>query len=108
MSYVYPFLLRICKKGVGGGVIKHTTFVWQHVMRLVMGIWGYWLLALLINGILAICVNNQSRGYGVFKLNFRNILNYFKFLITGIFVSKLQGIRDICTPSKKASVIASP
>jgi hypothetical protein len=46
-------------------------------MRLVYGIWGYWLLALLINGILDICVNNQSRGYGVFKLNLRDILNYF-------------------------------
>ena len=32
MSYVYPFLLRICKKR-GGYVIIHTTFVWQHVMR---------------------------------------------------------------------------
>jgi hypothetical protein len=53
-------------------------------MRLVYGIWGYWLLALLVNGILDICVNNQSGGYGVFKLNFRDILNYFMLLITGI------------------------
>jgi hypothetical protein len=45
-------------------------------------------LALLINGILDICVNNQSRGYGVFKLNLRDILNYVMLLITGI--------RDIC------------
>jgi hypothetical protein len=37
---------------------------------------------------LDICVNNQSRGYGVFKFNFRDILNYFMLLITGI--------RDIC------------
>ena len=31
-----PFLLRIYVKGKGGeeGVIKHTTFVWQHVMRI--------------------------------------------------------------------------
>jgi hypothetical protein len=57
-------------------------------MRLVKGIWRYWLLALLINGILDICVNNQSRGYGVFKLNFRDILNYFLLSITWIFVSK--------------------
>ena len=104
MSYVYPFLPRIYVKGEGGGggggVIKHTTFVWQHVMRFVYVIWGYWLLVLLINGILDICVNSQSQGYGVFKLNFRDILNYFMLLITGIFVSKHQGIRDICTPSK--------
>ena len=101
MSYVYPFLPRIYVKGEGGGgVIKHTTFVWQYVMRFVYVIWGYWLLVLLINGILDICVNSQSQGYGVFKLNFRDILNYFMLLITGIFVSKHQGIRDICTPSK--------
>jgi hypothetical protein len=32
-----PFLLLIYVKGEkeGGGVIKHATFVWQHVMRLV-------------------------------------------------------------------------
>jgi hypothetical protein len=61
-------------------------------------------LALLINGILDICVNNPSRGYGVFKLNFRDILNYFMLLITGIFVSKPQGIRDICTHSKQGRI----
>jgi hypothetical protein len=34
-------------------------------------------LALLINGILDICVYNQSQGYGVFKLNFMDILKLF-------------------------------
>ena len=67
---------------------------------LATGIWGYWLLALLFNGILDICVINQSRGYGVFKLNFRDILNYFMLLITGILVSILQRIRDMFTPLK--------
>jgi hypothetical protein len=101
MSYAYPFLLRIYVKK-GGGVIKHTTLLWQHVMRLLKGILGNWLLALLINGILDICVNNQSRRYWVFKLNFRDILNYFMLLITGILVSILQRIRDMFTPSKKS------
>ena len=78
MSYVYPFLLCI--------YVKHTTFVWHHV-------WGCWLLVLLINGILDICVNNQSQGYGVFKLNFRDILNYFMLLITGI--------QDICVKTSE-------
>jgi hypothetical protein len=62
-------------------------------MRLVYGIWGYWLLALLINGIFDICVNNQSRGYGVFKLNLRDILNYFMLLITGT--------RDMCVKTSE-------
>ena len=37
--YIYVICLpllttHICKKKRGGGVIKHTTFLWQHVMRL--------------------------------------------------------------------------
>ena len=73
----------ICKSGGGGGGggIKHTTFVWQHVT-------GKLAIGLLIHVIWDICVNNQSRGYGVFKLNFRDILDYSMLLITGI--------RDIC------------
>ena len=98
MSYVYPFLLRICKRGV---VIKHTTFVWQHVMRFVYGIWGYWLSVLLINGILDICVNNQSQGYEVFKLNFRDILNYFMLIITGILCQIFRGYEIFVPPLNK-------
>ena len=85
----YAYVKKKGGGGGGGGVIKHTTLFATYNEACL----GYM-------GILDICVNNQSRGYGVFKLNFRDILNYFMLLITGIFVSKLQGIRDICTSSK--------
>ena len=50
-------LFEMAKKGRGN---EADNYCWQHVMRLVYGIWGYCLLALLINGIWDICVNNHG------------------------------------------------
>ena len=52
-------------------------------------------------GILDICVNNQSRGYGVFKLNFRDILNYFMLIITGILCQIFRGYEIFVPPLNK-------